>query len=129
VPIEHGPEEAQADFGYAKLVVAGQPVKAAFFVMTLPVSNALFCCLFPRESTESFREGHVRAFAFFGGVPRRISYDNTWIAVFKISHCGSDKELRRRCHGPLFLRGRPNFEAGGSSGLRKTHCASVKSLG
>jgi transposase len=85
VPIEHGPEEAQADFGHARLVIAGRPVKAAFFVMTLPVSNALFCCVFPRECTESFLEGHVRAFAFFGGVPRRISYDNSRIAVFKIT--------------------------------------------
>jgi transposase len=84
VPIEHGPEEAQADFGHAELVIAGQATQAAFFVMTLPVSNALFCCLFPRECTESFLEGHVRAFAFFGGVPRRISYDNTRIAVSRI---------------------------------------------
>jgi transposase len=84
VPIEHGPEEAPADFGHAELVVAGHPVKAALFVMTLPVSNALFCCLFPRECTESFLEGHLRALAFFGGVPRRISYDNTRIAVARI---------------------------------------------
>jgi len=84
VPIAHGPEEAQADFGHAVCVLAGQPVKAAFFVMTLPVSGALFCCLFPRECTEAFLEGHVRAFAFFGGVPRRISYDNTRIAVLRI---------------------------------------------
>jgi len=83
-PIEHGPEEAQADFGQAELVLAGRPVKAALFVMTLPVSGAVFCSLFPRECTESFLEGHVRAFAFFGGVPRRISYDNSRIAVFKI---------------------------------------------
>jgi transposase len=84
VPIEHGPEEAQADFGHAEVIIASRPVKTAFFVMTLPVSDALFCCLFPRECTETFLEGHVRAFAFFGGVPRRISYDNTRTAVVKI---------------------------------------------
>jgi transposase len=84
VPIEHGPEEAQADFGHAELVVADRPVKAALFVITLPASDALFCCLFPRECTESFLEGHARAFAFFGGVPRRISYDNARTAVAKI---------------------------------------------
>jgi transposase len=84
VPIAHGPEEAQADFGRAELVLAGQPVKAALFVMTVPVSGALFRCVFPRECTESCLEGHIRAFTFFGGVPRRISYDNTRIAVFKI---------------------------------------------
>src|SRR5262249_60226288 len=71
VPIAHGPEEAQADFGQAELVIAGRPVKAALFVMTLPVSGAVSCCVFPRECTESFLEGPVRAFAFFGGVPRR----------------------------------------------------------
>jgi transposase len=84
VPIEHGPEEAQADFGQAEVFVAGRSVKAALFVMTLPASDALFCCLFPRECTESFLEGHARAFVFFGGVPRRISYDNTRIAVLRI---------------------------------------------
>jgi transposase len=84
VPIDHGPEEAQADFGQADLIVAGRTVRAALFVMTLPASGALFCCLFPRECTESFLDGHGRAFAFFGGVPRRISYDNTRIAVLRI---------------------------------------------
>jgi transposase len=73
VPNEHGPEEAQADFGQAEVVVAGRAVKGALFVMTLPVSDALFCCRFPRECTETFLEGHARAFTFFGGVPRRIS--------------------------------------------------------
>ena len=37
--------------------------------MTLPYSDALFVLAFPRECTEAFLEGHVRAFAFFGGVP------------------------------------------------------------
>ena len=53
--------------------------------MTLPYSDAIFVCAFPRECTEAFLEGHVRAFAFFGGVPRRISYDNSRIAVAQIT--------------------------------------------
>jgi transposase len=73
VPIEHGPEEAQADFGHAELVIAWLSVKAALLVMILPASDASFCCLFPPDCTETFLEGHARAFAFFGGVPRRIS--------------------------------------------------------
>ena len=60
--------------------------------MTLPYSDAIFLCAFPRECTEAFLEGHVRAFAFFGGVPRRISYDNTKIAVAKITG-GRDRKL------------------------------------
>src|SRR4051812_3519773 len=53
--------------------------------MTAPYSDAIFACTFPRECTEAFLEGHVRAFAFFGGVPRRISYDNSRIAVARIT--------------------------------------------
>ena len=52
--------------------------------MTLPYSDAVFMQAFPRECTESFQEGHRRAFEFLDGVPRRISYDNSKIAVAKI---------------------------------------------
>ena len=39
---------------------------------------------FERECTESYYEGHVRAFEFFGGVPSRITYDNSRVLVSKI---------------------------------------------
>jgi len=80
VPLAHPPGEAQVDFGTAEVLLEGQPTTVALFVMTLPYSDAIFVCAFPRECTEAFLEGHVRAFAFFGGVPRRISYDNSRIA-------------------------------------------------
>lgn len=84
VPLSHPPGEAQADFGTAEVVLEGRAFRAALFVMTLPYSDAIFCCVFPRECTQTFLEGHRRAFEFFGGVPRRISYDNTRIAVARI---------------------------------------------
>jgi len=84
VPLRHMPAHAQVDYGEATVRLAGEPVKAAFFVMTLLHSDAIFCQVFPRECTETFQEGHRRAFEFFGGVPRRISYDNSKIAVAKI---------------------------------------------
>jgi len=62
-------------------VIAGQRLTAAFFVMTLPHSDAFFVRAFPKECTESFQDGHARAFDYFGGVPTRISYDNSKIAV------------------------------------------------
>src|SRR6266581_1980596 len=37
------------------------------------------------------KHGHTAAFSFFGGVPTKISYDNTSIAVRKI--VGRDREL------------------------------------
>jgi transposase len=84
VPLAHPPGEAQVDFGQAEVTLDGQAVTVALFVMTLPYSDATFVCAFPRECTEAFLEGHARAFAFFGGVPRRISYDNSKIAVARV---------------------------------------------
>ncbi len=84
VPLSHRAGEAQTDFGEATVVLKGEKTKVAMFVMTLPFSDAIFCQVFPKECTETFQEGHKRAFAFFGGVPRRISYDNSKIAVAKI---------------------------------------------
>jgi transposase len=85
IPLAHRPGEAQVDFGQAEVTLDGQTATVALFVMTLPYSDATFVCAFPRECTEAFLEGHVRAFAFFGGVPRRISYDNSKIAVSQIT--------------------------------------------
>jgi transposase len=85
VPLLHPPGEGQVDFGRAEVVVAGVRHKAALFVLTLPHSNARFGYLFPRECTETFHEGHARAFTFFGGVPTRLSYDNSKIAVTKLT--------------------------------------------
>ena len=84
MPLAHRPGEAQVDFGEATIVYRGQERKAAMFVMSLPFSDALFCQAFPRECTETFQEGHRRAFEFFHAIPKRITYDNTKIAVAKV---------------------------------------------
>ena len=84
VPLSHRAGEAQADFGEVTVVLRGEKTKGAFFVRTLPFSDAIFCQVFPKQCTETFQEGHTRAFAFYGGVPTRISYDNSKIAVAKI---------------------------------------------
>ena len=65
MPLSHPPGEAQVDFGEATVVYRGQARKVALFVMSLPFSDALFCQIFPRECTETFQEGHRRAFEFF----------------------------------------------------------------
>ncbi|HSG70020.1 MAG TPA: IS21 family transposase [Planctomycetaceae bacterium] len=84
LPLSHPPGEAQVDFGYADVWLNGVQDKVALFVMTLPYSDAIFIQAFPRECTDSFLEGHRRAFEFFGGVPTRISYDNSKIAVARL---------------------------------------------
>jgi transposase len=106
VPLAHRPGEAQVDFGEAQVRLRSEQVKVAMFVMTLPYSDAIFCQVFPRECTEAFQEGHKRAFEFFEGVPRRISYDNSRIAVAKITG-GRGRELTREF---LRLEGHYLFE-------------------
>lgn len=84
MPLDHRPGEAQVDYFHALARVGGVLQKVAIFLMALPYSDAFFLMVTPRECTETFWEGHVRAFAFFGGVPVRISYDNSRIAVRSI---------------------------------------------
>ena len=84
MPLVHRPGEAQVDFGFAVAKVGGVLRKIAFFVMVLPHSDAFFVMSFERECTETYWEGHVRAFEFFGGVPNRISYDNSKVLVSKV---------------------------------------------
>jgi len=102
VPLAHPPGEAQVDFGTAEVTLDGRPATVALFVMTLPYSDAIFVRAFPRECTEAFLEGHARAFEFFGGVPRRITYDNSKVAVARITGGRSrevtDAFLRLRSH-------------------------------
>ena len=73
VPLTHAPGEAQADFGEALVIVAGVEWKAHYLAMDLPHSDDCFVMAFPAETTEAFLEGHVQAFAYFGGVPRHDS--------------------------------------------------------
>jgi transposase len=84
VPLIHRPGEAQVDFGYALAKISGELRRVGFFVMVLPHSDAFFVMAFERECTESYWKGHVRAFDYFGGVPNRISYDNSKVLVSKI---------------------------------------------
>jgi hypothetical protein len=102
VPLSHPPGEAQYDFGEAVVVIAGEQVKAALSVMTLPYSDVFHVSAYPRECTETFQAGHVAAFEFFGGVPTRTSYDNSRIAVKRV--VGRERELTRE-----FLRLESHF--------------------
>ena len=94
VPLSHPPGHAQADFGEALAVIGGVERKIHFLVVDLPYSDACFVKAYPAETTEAFCDGHVSAFAFFGGVPVSILYDNTKIAVASILGDGRRKRTR-----------------------------------
>ena len=106
MPLSHRPGEAQMDFGFALARVGGVLRKIAFWVMTLPYSDAVFVAAFERECTETFWEGHVRAFRFLGGVPWRITYDNSRVAVSKIL----ESRNRRLTRGFLELKSHYLFD-------------------
>lgn len=91
VPLAHPPGHAQADFGEAVAILGGVEQKVRFFVMDLPHSDAIFVKAYLGETAEAFCDGHVAAFAFFGGVPLSILYDNTRLAVAKILGDGTRK--------------------------------------
>ena len=60
----------------------------------LPHSDGCFVKAYPAETTEAFLDGHVSAFAFLGGVPQSILYDNTKLAVARILGDGRRKRTR-----------------------------------
>ena len=80
-------------------VIGGVRQKLHVFCMDLPQSDGCFVKAYPAETTEAFLDGHVSAFAFFGGVPLSIFYDNLKIAVAKI--CGDGKRERTRAFTEL----------------------------
>ena len=98
VPLVHPPGHGQADFGEAVAVIGGEERKIHFFCLDLPHSDACFVKAYPAETAEAFCDGHNAAFAFFGGVPRSMLYDNTRLAVARIlgrRHAPAHAGLRR----------------------------------
>ena len=94
VPLEHAPGNAQADFGEALVVIDGVERTAHYLVVDLPQSDDCFVMAFPAETTEAFLDGHNHAFAYFGGVPRTMLYDNTKLAVARILGDGTRTKTR-----------------------------------
>ncbi|MBT3370773.1 MAG: IS21 family transposase, partial [Rhodospirillaceae bacterium] len=94
VPLSHPPGHAQADFGEADVIIAGVKWRAHFFVMDIPHSDACFVVAYPAATTEAWLDGHNRAFAFFGGVPQSILYDNDRSLVARILPDGTRQRTR-----------------------------------
>ena len=94
VPLSHPPGQAQCDFGEALVVIGGVEREAHYLILDLPHSDGRFVKAYPAETTEAFLDGHVSAFAFLGGVPQSILYDNTRLAVARILGDGRRKRTR-----------------------------------
>jgi transposase len=104
VPQTHLPgAEAEADFGEFYCQVAGVVTRLYMFVMRLSFSGRAIHIAYGNAAAESFLDGHVRAFARFGGVPGRIRYDNLKPAVLKVL-LG-----RERLENPRFIALRSHY--------------------
>lgn len=85
IPLEFDAgQDAQVDFSDVIVTINGQKKKAHIFSMVLSYSGVCFAKIYERENTEAFLDGHVEAFKYFSGIPKRISYDNLTIAVIKV---------------------------------------------
>ena len=85
IPLEFAlGEAAQCDWGEAKILLGFELVKVYLFFMRLCASRAIFVRAYLCQSQEAFFEGHRLAFEFFGGVPKRVIYDNLKTAVKKV---------------------------------------------
>jgi transposase len=80
---EHG-EAAQFDWSTESAFVAGVQRTFKLAHMKLCSSRAFHLSAYPGESHEMLFDAHSRAFTAFGGVPKRIIYDNMKTAVDKV---------------------------------------------
>lgn len=96
VPLVFAPGDAcQFDWSHEHVVLGGvsQTVKLAHF--RLSHSRQMFVVAYPRESQEMVFDAHMRAFAFFGGVPQRMIYDNPKTIVDSL-YAGKERQFNRR---------------------------------
>ena len=71
----------QVDWGEATIHLNGQKTKINLFCAKLCYSNAPFVVAYLRQNEESFLEAFTQAFQYFGGVPRKVIFDNAKVAV------------------------------------------------
>lgn len=82
-------EFAQVDWAHTGNVIVGNARRAlSCFVMVLSYSRMMYIEFTLSQRVEDFIAAHVNAFRYFGGIPRKINYDNLKSVV--ITRIGSD---------------------------------------
>jgi len=96
VPLQFQPGDAcQFDWSQEQVELGGvmQTIKVAHFRMAY--SRQMFVVAYHREMQEMVLDAHSRAFAFFGGVPARLIYDNLKTVVDAV-YTGKERQFNRR---------------------------------
>jgi transposase len=121
IPLVYAPGDlGEVDFFEVWVDVAGVRQKAWLFVLRLMASGRDFGWLYPRQDQVCFLDGHVRAFAHLGAVPRRLVYDNLRAAVARVL-VGAGRILTTRMQAlvthyafePCFARPATGHDKGG----------------
>ena len=136
IPLVYRPGDvAQVDFFEVTVEEDDTIRKVWKFLMRLMYSGRDFVWLYDRCDQVAFLDGHVRAFAHFGGVPRRAVYDNLTAAVKR--RVGVERELTDRFRAlsshylfePCFARPREGHDKGGvearGKGIRLAHMTPI----
>lgn len=85
IPLVHRPgESAQVDFFAVTVDVAGERQEVWALLMSLPYSDRDFAWLYEHADLAAMLDGHARALSHWGGVPRRLVYDNPKVVVDRI---------------------------------------------
>lgn len=105
IELEPG-EQAQVDWGSFGQMRCGTTLRPlSVFAMVMSWSRALFLDFSLDQKTETFLRMHCRALEFFGGVPKKVLYDNLKSAV--LHHIGTTVQFNPRL---LSLAGHYLFE-------------------
>lgn len=82
VPLSYAPGEAvQIDWGEATVYIDGQKTKVHTFCGRLCYSCDIFVQAYKAANEETFLEAQQLMFDFFGGIPKRLIFDNAKVAV------------------------------------------------
>jgi transposase len=113
LPLEFEPgQDAQVDWYEAQAILAGNLTTIQVFVMRLNFSRRIYVRAYPNQQQQAFLEAHGLAFAHFGGVPHRLTYDNLSAAVhFKPANGSSRRAQRHETVAFVALRSHYLFES------------------
>ena len=96
VPLVFAPGDAcQFDWSQEHVEIAGVALTIKVAQFRLAFSRQMFVAAYPCETQEMLLDAHNRAFAFFGGVPNRLIYDNLKTVGDTIL-AGKDRHFNRR---------------------------------
>ena len=76
--------EAEVDWGRCTAILGGRETPLKLFCMRSKYSGKHFVRCYPCERQQALFDGHIQAFAFFGGVFPVLIYDNLSTAVQKV---------------------------------------------